>query len=120
MKKILIIEDKPEICLLVETALKKDGQVFLQSDNGAQGVEIARREKPDLIILDLMLPGEMDGCQAARILKQTEATRGCPILVMTAKAHHGEIPSALVGWVDDFIAKPFFLKDLQEKAGKFL
>ncbi|BCR03809.1 hypothetical protein DESUT3_08780 [Desulfuromonas versatilis] len=120
MKKILIIEDRPEICLLVETALARFGQVFLRSDNATQGVEMAKREKPDLIILDLMLPGSLDGLAAARTLKQSAETMGCPILAMSAKISGDEIPDSLVGWVDDFIAKPFVLKELQEKAERLV
>ena len=110
-KTILVIDDEKDILNLVEYNLKSDGYGVLLAKNGEEGYEIARRHKPDLVVLDLMLPG-MDGLEVCKLLRQNEATRGIPILMLTAKSSDVDQIVGLELGAADYIAKPFSVKVL--------
>ncbi len=82
--KILVVDDEPDIAEVLRYNLEKADFEVLTSGDGAQAVELARGERPALVVLDLMLPG-MDGEEVCRALRQDEGTRGTPILMLTAK-----------------------------------
>jgi two-component system phosphate regulon response regulator PhoB len=111
MKSILIIEDERDIADLVEYHLKQSGFKVLKTFDGASGLERAKKEKPGLIILDLMLP-EMEGTDVCRALKANPLTHSIPILMLTAKA---EEVDRIVGFelgADDYVTKPFSPREL--------
>ena len=111
MKTILIIEDDRDILNLIDWHLKADGYQTLKSENGAEGLEIAIKKHPDLIVLDLMLPG-MDGLQVCKALKRNETTESIAIIMLTAR---GEEVDRVVGFelgADDYIVKPFSPREL--------
>jgi two-component system, OmpR family, alkaline phosphatase synthesis response regulator PhoP len=103
---VLIVEDEQEIRELVAYHLEKEGMTVLQAGNGEQGLEMARQQVPDLIILDLMLPG-MDGHQVCTRLKVDEKLRQVPILMLTAKSEESDIVIGLGLGADDYVTKPF-------------
>jgi len=110
-KTILIIEDDTDILNLIDWHLKAEGYNTLQSKDGKEGLEIAIQKRPDLIILDLMLPG-MDGFQVCKTLKRNETTDSIAIIMLTAK---GEEVDRVVGFelgADDYIVKPFSPREL--------
>ncbi|HLY19965.1 MAG TPA: response regulator [Bryobacteraceae bacterium] len=105
MCRILLIEDNELNRDMLTKRLRRRGyQVELAAD-GRQGVELARRERPDLVLMDLSLP-EIDGWQAARILKSDAATRGIPVVALTAHAMLGDMEKALEAGCDDYATKP--------------
>ena len=111
MKSILIIEDEKDIVDLIEYHLKQSGFSVTSALDGSTGLERARKKRPDLIILDLMLP-EMDGKDICRSLKSNPLTQSIPILMLTAKAEESD---RLIGFelgADDYVTKPFSPKEL--------
>ena len=103
---ILIIEDDPDIIELLQYSLEREGYPVLTQMNGEKGLQEARRRKPGAVLLDLMLPG-VDGLEVCRRLKQDEATRAIPILMVTAKGEESDIVTGLELGADDYISKPF-------------
>lgn len=111
MKKILVVEDERDLADLLAYNLEKEGYQAMLAVTGLEGLELARRELPDLVVLDLMLPGMM-GTEVCSTLRRTERTRGIPILMLTAK---GDEVDRVVGFeigADDYIVKPFSMREL--------
>ena len=108
---ILVVDDELPIIELIQYNLKKEGFEVLTAENGAQALELARTEKPDLIILDLMLP-DMGGFDICRILRNDTSTARIPIIMATAKTSDSDIVSGLELGADDYITKPFSPKVL--------
>jgi len=104
--RILIIEDEPDILQLVEYNLKKEGYKTLTATTGEEGLAIARAELPDLIVLDLMLPG-VDGLDVCRKLKAETKTSAISIVMVTARNEEADIVTGLELGADDYLAKPF-------------
>jgi two-component system phosphate regulon response regulator PhoB len=106
-KKILVVEDERDVTDLLTLHLRKTGRfVILTATDGAEGLEIARKEKPAFIILDLMLP-RMSGLEVCKILKSDPATRAMPIMMLTAKAEEIDRIVGLEFGADDYVTKPF-------------
>jgi two-component system cell cycle response regulator DivK len=104
MKRILIVEDVDfNRDLLVQ--LLEDDYELLSAEDGAAGVELAERERPDLILMDLSLP-VMDGWEATRRLKSSAATRHIPVIALTAHAMRGDEEKARAVGCDDYLSKP--------------
>lgn len=111
MKTILVIEDERDLLDLISFNLEREGYKVLTALDGATGLEIARTGYPNLIILDLMLPGIM-GTDICKILKKNEKTSAIPIIMLTAK---GEEIDRVVGFevgADDYVVKPFSNREL--------
>ncbi|MRR53025.1 MAG: response regulator transcription factor [Deltaproteobacteria bacterium] len=111
MKTILVIEDERDLLDLVAFNLEREGYRVLTALDGKDGLETARTRSPDLIILDLMLPGIM-GTDICRILKNSDKTSNIPIIMLTAK---GEEIDRVVGFevgADDYVVKPFSNREL--------
>jgi len=104
-QKILIVDDEPDIRELIEYNLKKEGYLVFTASNGQEGVSEAKRSKPDLIILDIMMP-KMDGIEACRILRSMNDFKNTFMVFLTARSEeYSEIAGFNVG-ADDYIAKP--------------
>lgn len=106
MKKILIIEDEKDIHELIAYNLEQEGYEILSSFSGESGIEKAMSEKPNLILLDIMLPG-MNGLDVCRELKSNDKTVSIPIVMLTAKNEDVDIITGLELGADDYITKPF-------------
>jgi two-component system phosphate regulon response regulator PhoB len=104
--KILVIEDEPDILEVMQYNLEREGYKVVSCRNGEQGLSRIRTDNPDLVILDLMLPG-MDGVEVCRQVKSDPVTRAIPIVMVTAKAEESDIVLGLGIGADDYIAKPF-------------
>jgi CheY-like chemotaxis protein len=113
-KRILIIEDEPEHIMIVQARLKKDGYSVSGAENGEAGIEKAKSEKPDLILLDVLLPG-IDGVEVCRRLKADPATESIPILVVTALGTKDLHDKCLAAGAADILLKPWDAKELEEK-----
>jgi two-component system phosphate regulon response regulator PhoB len=105
-RKILIIEDESDVADLLTLNLRKGGFKILTATDGASGLQKARDDRPDFIILDLMLP-KMSGLEVCKILKSDTATAGIPILMLTAKAEEIDRIVGLEFGADDYVTKPF-------------
>ena len=121
MKKILIVDDQEEIRRLVDITLKVEDYQILQAESGEEAIEIVKAEKPDLIIMDIMMPGGIDGLEATRILKNDPETKECLIIMLTAKGQSYEREEGLAAGADDYFAKPFsplvLIKKVEELIG---
>lgn len=112
IKRILCIEDEPEMIDLIRLILGRRGFEVKGANGGVQGLEMIRKEKPDLILLDLMMP-DMDGWEVYQQIKADEKTRDIPVIVVTAKAQSiDKVLGLHIAKVDDYIAKPFQPQDL--------
>lgn len=118
MKKILIVEDVEFNRDLVVQLLEDDYMVLTAAD-GEAGVELAERERPDLILMDLSLPG-VDGWEATRRIKANEALRNIPIIALTAHAMRGDAEKARACGCNDYLSKPIDEDLLFEKLRQFL
>ena len=113
-KRILIIEDEPDIQELLSFNLKNNGYKVSSAFNGEKGLEIAREENPDLILLDLMLPG-IHGLDVCRIIKSDQDTWDISIIMLTALGQEEDIIKGLETGADDYITKPFSLQVLEAR-----
>src|SRR5262249_18579407 len=109
--KILAVDDEEDILELVRYNLAKEGYQIQCVTSGEEGIKAARISCPDLIVLDLMLPG-LDGLEVCRRLRTVPATKNIPILMLTAKGEESDIVSGLEIGADDYITKPFSPKIL--------
>ena len=110
-EKILIIEDEPDIIKMLEYNLKKEGFRITSASDGREALRRAEREHPDIIILDLMLP-EIDGLEVCKTLKQSSDTADIPVIMLTAKAQETDKIVGLELGADDYITKPFSIREL--------
>lgn len=117
--RILIIEDTPLNMELTADILETAGYAVLQAATAEAGLVVARAERPDLILLDIRLPG-MDGHGAVRELKTDPATRRIPVLALTAQAMKGDDESARASGFDGYIAKPIDTRTFVDTVAAFL
>lgn len=110
-QRILVIEDEANIQELLKYNLEKNGYSVKASDNGIDGLQEALEEAPDLILLDLMLPG-LDGLEVCKRLRMDKRTKNTPILMLTAKSEELDKILGLELGADDYITKPFSIKEL--------
>lgn len=110
-EKILIVEDEKDILELIAFNLECTGYTVFKASNGEEGVEIVKKHLPDLILLDLMMPG-IDGFDVCRTLKQNKNTKNIPIIMLTARGEDTDIVSGLELGAEDYITKPFSPKIL--------
>ena len=118
MKRILIVEDN-EFNLELLVQLLEDQYALITADNGAAGVEMARLERPDLILMDMSLP-VMDGWEATRRIKADDGLGAIPIIALTAHAMTGDEEKALAAGCDGYLAKPLDEDLLFGKLNRFL
>jgi CheY-like chemotaxis protein len=114
MNKALIVEDHPDTLLILTYLLKTMGFAVISANNGKEGVEKAIKEKPDLIFMDIMMPG-MDGREATRKIRSSPEAKEIPILAATAITDKSQLRECIEAGCNDVIVKPFTAKDLQEK-----
>jgi CheY-like chemotaxis protein len=118
MKKVLIVEDVDLNRDLVVQLLEDQYQV-IEAINGQEGLEIAERERPDLILMDLSLP-VMDGWEATRRLKANDDLRSIPVIALTAHAMVGDKEKALAAGCNDYLVKPLDEDELMAGIAKYL
>jgi len=119
MSKILIVEDNEMNRDMLSRRLLRKGFEVVMAVDGQVGVDMATAESPDLVLMDLSLP-VMDGWEATRLLKASEATRDIPVIALTAHAMQGDEQKALEAGCDDYDTKPINFSRLLEKIDKYL
>jgi CheY-like chemotaxis protein len=116
MKKILIVDDQVEVRELVQVTLEIGDYQILAAENGQQAIDIAKAEHPDIILLDIMMPGsDVDGIEACRRLKADPATADITIVMLSAKGQENDITHGKIAGADDYFTKPFSPIALIEK-----
>ena len=116
MKKILIVDDQIEVRELVQVTLEIGDYQILTAENGQKAVEIAQIEHPDIILMDIMMPGsEVDGLEACRRLKANPATAEITIVMLSAKGQEADLEAGRKAGADDYFIKPFSPIALIEK-----
>ncbi|MCX6034474.1 MAG: response regulator [Chloroflexi bacterium] len=111
-KMILCIEDDQEMIELIRLILRRRRFEIRGANSGKEGLEIIRKDHPDLVLLDLMMP-EMDGWEVYQQMKAEEATKNIPVIIVTAKAQSiDKVLGLHIAKVDDYIAKPFSPQEL--------
>jgi len=119
-KKVVYIEDEPEMIDLVRLILSRKGYEVIGANSGREGLDAIRQKLPDLVLLDLMMP-DMDGWDVYQQMKSVEATRDIPVIVITAKAQSiDKVLGLHIAKVDDYISKPFSPQDLVESVEKVI
>ncbi|HXV81867.1 MAG TPA: response regulator [Candidatus Binatia bacterium] len=119
MKKILIVEDHADMRELLTWQIELMGFLPIPAKHGKEGVEKAVAEQPQLILLDIMMPG-MDGWEAARTLRANPETKDIPILAATALFRDSDLRSCLDAGCNGYIVKPFTFQELQGKVQEFI
>ncbi len=113
-KKVLVVDDDPDIVSLLTIQLQKKGYHVVEAMDGISALTMAKKEKPDLIILDVMMPGK-SGWEVAKEVRHDSALGSAKILMLTAIGEHlNELTSPLYG-ADDYLDKPFQVDELQKK-----
>ncbi len=110
MAKVLIVEDNPANMKLTTFLLQSAGHTVLCATDAETGLTLARDEQPDLILMDIQLPG-MDGLEATALLKRDDATRAIPVIALTALAMKGDEERIRAAGCDGYIAKPLAYRD---------
>ncbi len=118
-KVILIVEDEPKNLKLVSDLLQRFGYATIEATDGEQGVELAKSNKPDLILMDVQMP-KMDGLEATRILKADTTTGNISILALTSYAMKGDEERILQAGCDGYLAKPLDIKELLKMVAEHL
>ena len=119
MKSILIVDDEPTIRRLVRAALDGRGYRLLEAADGPSALETARRERPDLVLLDLALP-QLSGTEVCRRLKEAPATADIPVLLLTGMAQHTKRGGAQTAGAQGCIEKPFSPRALTAQIAELL
>ncbi|NIM02670.1 response regulator [bacterium] len=114
MTKILIVEDDPTTVQLIEFLLKKNDFDVSIAHNGVEALELSKKEKADLILMDVMMP-KMDGIEAIERLKKDETTRDIPILILSALGQEMDVMRGLQVGASGYIVKPFSPKELLDE-----
>jgi DNA-binding response OmpR family regulator len=109
--RILIVDDEPDLLLVLRFGLEAEGFEVIEASDGERGLEMARTERPDLLVLDLMLP-RMDGYKVCRALKFDERYRQIPIFILSARSGETDRRLAMDLGADDYLTKPYEVKDL--------
>jgi two-component system alkaline phosphatase synthesis response regulator PhoP len=108
---IVVIEDEPDIREVLRYNLDREGFTVISAGDGEEGLDAVRRGKPDLVLLDLLLP-KLDGLEVCRRLRSDESTRDIPIIMVTAKGEEADIVVGLGVGADDYATKPFSPREL--------
>ncbi len=114
MAKILVAEDEKQIADMISFKLANGGHRVVHAVDGEQAITLAARELPELILLDVMMPG-LNGFEVLRRLKADSTLRSVPVIMVTAKGHERDVLSGLRGGAVDYIVKPFSLKELSAR-----
>ena len=117
--KIVIADDEPNILVSLEYLMKREGHEVVLARNGIEALEAIRREKPALVLLDVMMPGK-SGYEVCQAVRADEALAGVKILMLTAKGRDNDIAQGLGVGADGYMTKPFATKELAARVREML
>ncbi|MBU3759598.1 MAG: response regulator transcription factor [Candidatus Omnitrophica bacterium] len=118
-KKILVVDDEPQIVLLISSRLKAQGYEVISANDGQAGLEMAQKNQPDLMILDLMLP-KIEGYKVCALLKNDYRYAKIPIIILSAKAQDEDRQMALQMGANEYLVKPFKADVLLERVAALI
>lgn len=116
---VLIVEDDPVILRLLEVNFELEGFTVVLAHDGIEGADAARRQRPDVVISDIMMP-KMSGIELVQDLKGDASTATIPIILLSAKAQTGDLKSGMDAGADDYVTKPFEPLDLVDRVNALL
>ncbi len=119
MKKVLIVEDNPDLVFILTCVLESLGYTVVSATHGSEGVEKAAKEKPHLILMDILMPG-MDGREATRKIRSNPETQDIPIVATTVLYKEPELKKCIEAGCNDWLVKPYSKQDLQGKIQTFI
>ena len=119
MKKVLVVEDHPDMRELLLWQMELMGFLAIPAKHGKEGIEKALKEKPNLILMDIMMPG-MDGREATRILRSNPETQDIPIVAATVLFREADLKSCIDAGCNDYLVKPFTFQELQGKIQEYI
>ena len=119
MPTVLVVDDDPVILKLLEVNFEMEGFAVITAKDGVEGVETARREKPDVVISDIMMPRK-SGLELVADLKADAATKGMPVILLSAKAQVADQRAGIDAGADDYVTKPFEPLDLVDRVNRLL
>jgi DNA-binding response OmpR family regulator len=111
---VLVADDDPDILSLVKLRLERSGYDVVSAGDGEQALETARTQSPDLALLDVMMP-KLDGYEVTARLRQEEATRHLPVILLTARVQESDIARGVEAGADDYVKKPFSTHELRDR-----
>ena len=106
-KRVLIADDEPNIVVSLEFLMKREGHRVLLARDGAAALQVIRQEKPDLVLLDVMMPGELDGLQVCQRIKSDPKLAGLKVVLLTARGQARDREAGQLAGADDYLVKPF-------------
>ena len=116
---VLVVDDDPVILKLLEVNFEMEGFAVLVARDGQEGIEVATRDQPDLVVSDIMMP-KKSGLELVIALKSDASTRDIPIILLSAKAQNADVRSGLEAGADDYVTKPFEPLDLVDRVNRLL
>ncbi len=119
INKVLVVDDDPNIFELVQLYVASDDVEVFQALDAYAGLDLALRESPDVIVLDIMMPG-MDGLEMCRILRENPAVADTPVVILSAKAKQADIDAGFEAGADEYVTKPFEPEELAQHVERFL
>ena len=118
-RKVLVVDDEENITQILEFSITAEGYEVITASNGEEAIEKARKEQPNLIILDIMIP-KVDGYEACRVLKSNPLTKKIPVILLTAKGREIDKRLGFEVGATDYIVKPFSPSKLIDKINEYL
>lgn len=118
MKRVLVVEDNEQNMYLISFILTNNGYEVIEATTGVEGVELAKKETPDLILMDIQLP-DIDGLEATKRIREAEAGREVPIIAITSHAMSGDREKVLNGGCTGYIEKPINPETFLSEIGKY-
>jgi DNA-binding response OmpR family regulator len=116
---ILVADDDPDIQSLVVLRLERSGYRVIRASDGAEALELALTEHPDLAVLDIMMP-KLDGCEVTRSLRSNPETANMPVILLTARVQDGDVSRGLEAGATDYVKKPFSPQELGARVASLL
>ena len=116
---VLVVDDDPVIQKLLQVNFEMEGYRVITASDGLEGLEKARANNPDAVVLDVMMP-KMDGLEVARTLKGDSATKAIPIILLSAKAQQADIQAGSSTGADDYLTKPFDPLELLDRVATLI
>ena len=114
-RTVLVVDDDPDLRDLVAFKLSRAGYEVLTAEDGETGLALAQEQRPDLVILDVMMPG-LSGIDVLRVLRMRPQTSGLAVIMLTARAQEGDTETAFLAGADDYVVKPFSPRELVRRA----
>jgi len=115
MKKILIVDDEVKVRKLIEVTLAGEEREILHAASGEEAISMAREAQPDIILLDIMMPGKYDGFEGCKVIKNDPDTSKIHVIMLTAKGQQVDRERGIAAGADDYFVKPFSPMELLDK-----